>query len=102
MDFTDALIDINDYTADFNGSSDFSKVFNIILRNFKSFFKNEVANVLAMKISSTFQDSFNSMLYTGPSILSLKDDSIYMNYTLTGDPIFTKDYMSVPFDGSFL
>eukprot|EP00347_Sterkiella_histriomuscorum_P017917 403347484 len=102
VDFTDALIDIKDYSADFQGSSDFSKVFNIILRSFKSFFKNEVANVLAMKITSTFEDSFNSMLYTGPSILSMKEDTIFMNYTLTGDPIFTKDYMSVPFDGSFI
>lgn len=102
VDFTDTLIDIADYNAEFKGSTDFSKVFNIILRNFKSFFKNEVANVLAIKISSTFEDTFNAMLYNGPSILSLKDDSIFVNYTLTGDPIFTQDYMSVPFDGSFI
>lgn len=77
-------------------------MFNIILRNFKSFFKNEVANVLAMKISSTFEETFNSMLYNGPSILALKEDSIFINYTMTDDPVFTKNFMSIPFDGSFI
>jgi len=98
----DTLIDIKDYNADFKGSSDFSKVFNIILKNFKSFFKNEVANVIAMKVSTTFEDSLNSMLYTGPSIVSLSGDNIFINYTLSSDPVFNKDYMSVPFDGTFI
>ena len=102
VDFSDTLIKVEDYNADFSGSSDFSRVFNVILKNFKSFFKNEVANVLAMKISSTFEESFNSLLYQGPSILEVQDNGIFINYTLTSDPVFNKDYMTVPFDGSFL
>lgn len=30
------------------------------------------------------------------------DDQIFLNYTLTGDPVFNKDYMTVPFDGTFM
>lgn len=73
------------------------------MKSFKNFFKNEVANILGRKISKTFEDSLNAMLYNGPSILNVMgDDQIFLNYTLTGDPVFNKDYMTVPFDGTFM
>ena len=77
-------------------------MFNIILRNFKNFFKNEVASVIAMKISTTFQDSANTLLYNGPSLVSLSDSNVFVNYTLSADPVFTSEYMSIPFDGGFI
>lgn len=102
VDFRDAQVAIENYDANFEGKSDISKAFNVVLKNFKSFFKNEVANIMARKISKTFEETFNAMLYQGPSILNVMDGLIYMNYTLTGDPIFNEDYMAVPFDGTFL
>jgi hypothetical protein len=88
VDFSDTKVTIQDYNAHFHGETDFSRAFNVIIRNFKSFFKNEVANIMARKISKAFEDSLNSMLYQGPSILSVMGDDIFLNYTLTGDPIF--------------
>ena len=102
VDVQDTLIDVKDYNANFEGSSDFTKVFNIILRNFKNFFKNEVASVIAMKVSTTFEESANRLLYSGPSMVALSDTNVHVNYTLAADPVFTNDYMAIPFDGGFV
>lgn len=102
VDFSDTKVVVQNYTANFRGETDFSKAANVIIRNFKSFFKKEVANVMARKVSKSFEASLNSMLYRGPSIVSVLDEDIYLNYTLTADPTFHADYMSIPFDGTFL
>ncbi len=102
VDFSDTKVVVQNYTADFRGETDFSRAANVIIKNFKSFFKKEVANVMARKVSKSFESSLNSMLYRGPSIVSILDNDIYLNYTLTADPTFHADYMSIPFDGTFL
>lgn len=102
VDFSDTKVVVENYTANFEGETDFSRAANVIIRNFKTFFKREVANVMARKVSKSFEASLNSMLYKGPSILSVLDEEIYLNYTLTADPTFHEDYMSIPFDGTFL
>jgi len=57
---------------------------------------------MARSVSKAFEESINSALYQGPSILSLYGKDIYLNYTLTGSPIFNQFYMAIPFDGTFL
>jgi len=73
VDFTDSIVEITDYNAKFNGSTDFIKIFNIILKNFKAFFKNEVANILSMKIAKSFEDSLNDLLFSNPPIFTVID-----------------------------
>ncbi|CDW78196.1 phospholipid transfer protein [Stylonychia lemnae] len=102
VDFSDSIVNITDYNAKFDGSTDFTKIFNIILKNFKTFFKNEVGNVLSMKIAKTFEQRLNELLFSNPSIFTVMENQVYLNYTLIGEPVFNKDYMTVSFDGTFM
>ena len=91
---------VGNFTAEFNGTTDFSKAFSYLLNNFESFFKIEVSNTLANLITSSFQDSLNTVISNSSGILPY--DTIFLNYTLIGDPIFNQDYMTLAFDGTFL
>lgn len=71
FDFADAVIEIENYGIEFKGTSDFSKALSIVLNNFKSFFKNEVVNILGRKLTKSFEDSMNNLLFTGPSMIPL-------------------------------
>jgi hypothetical protein len=102
FDFSDAIIAVENYSADFKGTSDFSKALTLILNSFKSFFKKEVVNILARKIAKSFEDTYNAILYSGPSVISIGESGVSLNYSLTTEPLFHANYMAVPFDGSFV
>ena len=55
-----------------------------------------------MKIAKSFEDSLNDLLFSNPPIFTVVDQQVYMNYTLIGEPVFNKDYMTVAFDGTFM
>lgn len=100
IDFSDVIIDVSNYTANFTGQSDFSKALTMLLNSFKSFFKDEVANMMARKVAKSFEESLNAIMNHGPSIVPIDEKGlINFNYTLVGSPIFNKDHMTVPFDG---
>lgn len=44
----------------------------------------------------------NSFLFEGAGIYPVVPNQIYLNSTLTGNPIFNKDFITLPMDGTFL
>ena len=102
VDFSNVEIDIDNYECVFNGTSDFSKALGYTLQNFKTFFKNEVGTVLASGITEAFKSTMNSFLFEGAGIYPIVPNQIYLNSTLTGNPIFNKDFITLPMDGTFL
>jgi hypothetical protein len=93
----DIEIDLDDYYVLFNGTSDWSKAMTIFSRSFKLFFKNEVGNIIARRISITMEEALNSMLISFPNVLDV--DGLFLNMKLTGNPVFNKDYLTIPFNG---
>ena len=93
----DIEIDLDDYYVLFNGTSDWSKAMTVFSRSFKLFFKNEVGNIIARRISITMEEALNSMLISFPNVLDV--DGLFLNMKLTGNPVFNKDYLTIPFNG---
>ena len=73
------------------------------MNKFKDFFKNELVNILARKISKSVQQSLNRGVDSNKLLRPLGDGSdVLFNCTLTQDPILRDDYLAMPFDGSFV
>lgn len=84
-----------------DGSSDLSKAVEIIFNSFKSFFKNELTNMLAWRMAKSVEESMNTMMLSKAGIVAFPDfDNVYLNATMLSDPIFEKDYIAIPIDGS--
>ena len=61
---------------------------------------------LAYKLTESVKLSLNKLIDDTSTTSSLygsggKSLGINLNYTIVGDPIFTKDYMVIPIDGTF-
>jgi len=101
--FSEVNIDLAHHEVQLDGSSDLSKGIEIILKNFKSFFKKELAQMLSWRLAKSVEESMNSFLLSGGGLVEiLGTKGAFMNTTLTGDPVFHADYMSLPIDGSIL
>ena len=94
--------------AKFHGTTDISTGLQLIIDNFKSFFKNEFINRMALKITQSIEISLNSLINKSNCLASLVNEKsnselgILFNYTLVGKPIINKNYVVFPLDASFL
>lgn len=55
LEFRDAVITIEDFQVKFNGSSEISEGFELIVNKFKSFFKEELVNIIARKLTKSVE-----------------------------------------------
>ena len=62
MELRDAVITIEDFQVKFNGSSEISEGFELIVNKFKSFFKEELVNIIARKLTKSVEQSINDYL----------------------------------------
>jgi len=84
-----------------SGSSDLSKAVEIVFNSFKSFFKNELANMLAWRMAKSVEESMNSLMLSKAGVVQMPNiNNVYLNATMLSDPIFEKDYITIPIDGS--
>ena len=103
FDFNHAEISIHQYEVKTGGSSDLSRALEIIFNSFKSFFKNELANMLAWRMAKSVEESMNTMMTASAGFIELPGVSnVFLNATMLGDPIFHSDYLSILMDGSFV
>lgn len=73
------------------------------MNKLKDMFKNELLNILAMKMSKSFESSLNQGIDSNLLFRPVGDDSnILLNCTLTKAPVLTSEYLALPFDGNFL
>lgn len=102
FDFRDAVIDIVDFEVKFYGNSDISEGFELIVNKFKSFFKNELVNIIARKLTKSVEESINDFLFDDQVVREIgQGTGIFQNFTMVGDPILKEDYLAIPFDGTF-
>lgn len=79
--------------------SDLSTAAQILMNSYKSFFKQDLSNILAWRLAKSVEETLNSMLLSSGTIVGLAD--IQFNATLVSDPIFRSGLMAVPLDGTF-
>lgn len=63
LDFTDAVLNIEDFKVKFNGTSEISEGFEMIVNKFKSIFKDELVNILGRKLTKSVEQSMNKYLF---------------------------------------
>ena len=88
-----------------DGISDLSAGIEILFRNFKLFFKEELTNMLAWRLAKSVEETLNTLLLSHGEIIDLnsKDNQAnYINATLIVNPIFNDGFISFPLDGNVL
>lgn len=83
-----------------NGTSEISTAFEMVINKFKDFFKNEIVNIFARKISKSLERSLNHRISSDKALSKVgRSGGVYLNSTLTGDPVILGNFLSLPFDG---
>lgn len=76
------------------------------MNNHKMFFKQTLINSLGKEIEKSVEMSINGGTDSRPLLAPLgnvkQTKKIYLNCTLTQDPIIKDDYIALPFNGSFV
>ena len=103
LEFKDAVITIEDFQVQFNGTSEIAEGMQLIVNKFKSFFKEELVNIVARKLTKSVEESINNYLLDDLMIREVgeKGSGIFQNLTMVGDPVLEENYLAVPYDGSF-
>ena len=73
VDFSDVKIVIEDYKVDLSGTSDISVAIEILFKNFKHFFKEELTNMLAWRLAKSVEETLNSLLEANGEIIDIYD-----------------------------
>jgi hypothetical protein len=68
FDFRDAVIEIQDFQVRFNGTSELSQGFELVVNKFKYFFKNELVNIIARKMTKSVEEAMNNFLFNDKMI----------------------------------
>jgi len=63
IDFSGINISIDDYIVEVNGSTDLSRAVEIVFNSFKSFFREELVNVLAWRAAKSTEESLNHIFF---------------------------------------
>jgi hypothetical protein len=87
--------------VDLESQSDFGKATEILLNNFKNFFKKELSNILAWRLAKSVEVAINQNLIKAEQKIDF-DGYGRLNTTLVSDPIFYKNTLAFPLDGSFI
>ena len=102
IDFSNVDIQIRDYYVDLKGQTDWGRAAQQSLNEFKSLFKRELKNLLAWRMAKSVEEALNTLLLAQQKQIKIKDQTLVMNTTLVGDPVFTFGDLGFPIDGSFI
>lgn len=107
--FRNPAIDLQKYEMNLKGSADFSKAFEKLSNNYKEFFKSTLIEVFGKKITESIQLSVNHVLRDQSLQLFLKspkgkiiDKRVFLNCSLTQNPIIHDNFIALPFNGTFV
>lgn len=70
------------------------------MNNFKNFFKKEISNILAWKLAKSVEILINQTILEQEKSLEIQYG--ILNTTLIANPIFYKNTLVFPLDGSFI
>ena len=103
IDFAGVKIAIEDYVVEVNGNTDLSRAVEIVFNSFKSFFREELVNMLAWRAAKSTEESLNHILFEQGEILPLNTDrTIHLNATMVTEPCYNDGFFTVALDGTFL
>jgi hypothetical protein len=102
VDFSEVDFYIQDYDVKVNGATDLSAAIEIILNNFKTFFRTEITKMLAWRAAKSAEEALNRILFDQGEILALNEDrTIHLNTTLVSDIFYHDGFFTVALDGTF-
>jgi hypothetical protein len=81
--------------------NDLGKATEILLNNYKMFVKKELSNILAWRVAKSVENIINLNMIKG-RIVDVPSFECKMNTSLTADPVFYKNAIAFPMDGSFI
>lgn len=99
LDFIDAHIMLEDYTVHFDGQTDISKALELMMEEFKDFFKNEVVNIMARKMLSSVERTVNEHIRMDSTLAIADGAPAQVNLQLMSDPILSHHSMTIPLQG---
>ena len=103
IDFAGVKVSIDDYVVEVNGHTDLSRAVEIVFNSFKSFFREELVNMLAWRAAKSTEESLNYILFEQGEIMPLNTDrTIHLNATMISEPSFHEGFFTVAIDGTFL
>lgn len=102
IEFYDTEFNIADYDVQVTSKSDMGKAIEILLNNFKNFFKQELSNIIAWRMAKAVEDNINRNLIKSGKKVDIKNLNCRLNTTLTGEPVFLPNVIAFPLDGSFI
>lgn len=82
-----------------DSKNDLGKATEILLNNYKLFVKREVSNIVGWRLAKSVEETLNTHLVKGKSI-NIENIHCRLNTTLTHDPVFFKNSLAIPMDGS--
>ena len=79
-----------------------SRAIAIILNNFKTFFKQDLSNMLAWRAAKSAEETLNSLMFNQGEILPLNQErTIHINATMVTEPQYHDGFFTVALDGTF-
>ena len=102
IEFYDTEFNIADYDVQVTSKSDMGKAIEILLNNFKNFFKQELSNIIAWRMAKAVEDNINRNLIKSGKKVDIKNLNCRLNTTLIGEPVFLTNVIAFPLDGSFI
>ena len=95
-------VGISDYEVTVDGGTDMSRAVEIILNNFKTFFKKEITNMLGWRAAKSSEEALNKILFDQGEMLPLNQDrTIHLNTTMVSDIRYNPGFFTVALDGTF-
>jgi hypothetical protein len=102
IDFSKVKIDISNYVVEVNGATDLSRALEIIFNSFKTFFREELVNMLAWRAAKAAEDALNRVLFDQGEVLAIdKDRTMHINAKMVSDPLYHDGLLTVALDGTF-
>lgn len=102
VDFSKVKISISDYQVEVNGNTDLSRAIEIVFNSFKTFFREELVNMLAWRAAKAAEESLNRVLFNQGEILPVNiDRTIHLNAKMVCDPMYHNGMFTVALDGTF-
>ena len=99
IEFFDTAFVIGDYDVKLDSVNDFGKATEILLNNYKQFVKKELSNILGWRLAKSVEESMNQWLVKGKTF-NIENIHCQLNSTLTSEPVFFKNALAMPMDGS--
>lgn len=72
------------------------------MQHFNSFFKDELTNMIALQFTRIVEETLNRNIAMKSSLMQVSPQGVFLNCTLTSEPVIKSNYIILMLDGSFV